>query len=81
MSSSRPVTVATDAGMLALWCAAAFDGVDGYADWEERVDDRLGMLLSGANSCLSASRPTERSVFDLPLHLMAPRIGNLDSRL
>ncbi len=42
MISSSPVTVATDAGMLALWCAAAFDGVNGYADWEERVNDRLG---------------------------------------
>ena len=45
MTGSSPVTVATDAGMLALWCAAAFEGVDGYPEWEERVNDRLGEAI------------------------------------
>lgn len=34
-------TVATDAGMLALWRASAFAGVDGYAAWEREVNERL----------------------------------------
>jgi hypothetical protein len=34
-------TVATDAGILALWRASAFAEVDGYDAWEERVNDRL----------------------------------------
>ena len=45
MTDSGTVTVTTDAGMLALWCAAAFDGIDGYPEWEERVNDRLGQAI------------------------------------
>ena len=35
------MTVATDAGTLALWRGSAFIGVDGYDAWEERVNERL----------------------------------------
>jgi hypothetical protein len=35
------VTVATDAGMLALWRGTAFADVAGYDAWEERVNERL----------------------------------------
>lgn len=45
MTASRTVTVTTATGMLALWCAAAFDGIDGYPEWEERVNDRLGQAI------------------------------------
>lgn len=38
-------TVATDAGMLALWRESAFDGIDGYKAWESRVEDRLGEAI------------------------------------
>jgi len=34
-------TVATDAGLLALWRSSAFNDVDGYPAWERRVEDRL----------------------------------------
>jgi hypothetical protein len=34
-------TVATDAGMLALWRGTAFAEVDGYDAWEEHVNERL----------------------------------------
>jgi hypothetical protein len=40
------VTVATDAGMLALWCPAYFGDVDGYEVWETRVNERLGDAIS-----------------------------------
>lgn len=35
------MTVATDAGMLALWRGTAFADVDGYEAWEEQVHERL----------------------------------------
>jgi hypothetical protein len=35
------VTVATDAGTLALWRGSAFADIDGYDAWEERVNERL----------------------------------------
>jgi hypothetical protein len=39
------VTVATDAGMMALWRGTAFAHVDGYEAWEERVNDRLAEAI------------------------------------
>jgi len=39
------MTVATDAGMLALWRGSAFAGVDGYEAWEERVNERLSEAI------------------------------------
>jgi hypothetical protein len=43
---SRDVaTVATDAGLLALWRASAFDDVHDYPTWERRVEDRLGEAI------------------------------------
>jgi hypothetical protein len=36
------VTVATSAGMLALWRGTAFAEVDGYDAWEAHVNERLG---------------------------------------
>lgn len=41
MSSTDVVTVATNAGILALWRGTAFSEVDGYDAWEERVNERL----------------------------------------
>lgn len=41
MPANDIVTVATNAGMLALWRSSAFADVDGYEVWEERVNDRL----------------------------------------
>jgi len=41
MSADGLVTAYTDAGMLSLWCSAAFRGVDGYEAWEVRVNERL----------------------------------------
>ena len=35
------MTVATDAGTLALWRGSAFADVDGYDAWERRVNERL----------------------------------------
>lgn len=40
--SSGVPTVATNAGMLALWRTSAFADVDGHDAWEARVNDRLG---------------------------------------
>lgn len=39
--NSEVVTVATGAGMLALWRGSAFADVDGYDAWEARVNERL----------------------------------------
>ncbi len=39
--NSEVATVATDAGMLALWRGSAFPDVDGYTAWEGRVNGRL----------------------------------------
>jgi hypothetical protein len=39
------VTVATDAGMLALWRGTAFADVDGYDAWEQRVNERLANAI------------------------------------
>jgi len=39
------VTVATDAGMLALWRGSAFADIDGYEAWEERVNERLAEAI------------------------------------
>jgi hypothetical protein len=39
------VTVATDAGSLALWRGSAFAEIDGYDAWEERVNDRLAEAI------------------------------------
>ncbi|MBM7506259.1 hypothetical protein JOE61_000073 [Nocardioides salarius] len=41
MPANDIATVATNAGMLALWRSSAFADVDGYEVWEERVNDRL----------------------------------------
>ena len=46
MSEHGVVTASTDAGMLALWCAATFDGIVDYESWESRVEDRLGAAIS-----------------------------------
>ncbi|GGI45904.1 hypothetical protein GCM10010932_11920 [Agromyces flavus] len=35
------MTASTGAGMLALWDTSAFEDVDGYDAWEERVNERL----------------------------------------
>lgn len=32
--------------MLALWCASAFEAVDGYESWETHVNERLGMAIA-----------------------------------
>ncbi|MFI7587504.1 hypothetical protein ACIB24_10570 [Spongisporangium articulatum] len=40
-------TAHTGAGMLALWDAGTFAGVDGYAEWERRVEDRLAEAIRG----------------------------------
>jgi hypothetical protein len=42
-------TVATDAGMLALWRGTAFADVDGYDAWEERVNDRLAEAIQSGD--------------------------------
>ena len=43
------MTVATDAGTLALWRGSAFADVDGYDAWERRVNERLDEAIqSGA---------------------------------
>ena len=39
-------TVATNAGMLALWRSSAFADVDGYEAWEERVNARIGEAIT-----------------------------------
>lgn len=41
MSTRDVVTVATDAGMLALWRGSAFPNIDSYDDWERQVNERL----------------------------------------
>ena len=41
MESVEVTTVATDAGLLALWRSSAFEDVDSYPAWERRVEDRL----------------------------------------
>lgn len=45
MSPSAIATVATDAGLLALWRGSAFADVDGYEAWEERVNERLAEVI------------------------------------
>lgn len=45
MSDPDIVTVATDAGMLALWRSSAFRDVGGYEAWEERVNERLAEAI------------------------------------
>ncbi|WP_456787620.1 hypothetical protein [Cellulomonas sp. P5_C5] len=47
MTEHAVVTAHTDAGMLALWCVATFDGIDGYDAWASRVEDRVGAAISG----------------------------------
>lgn len=46
MTDGHVVTVATDGGMLALWCASTFEDVDGYDAWEARVNERLGAAIA-----------------------------------
>lgn len=46
MTDGHVVTVATDAGMLALWCASTFEDVDGYDAWEARVNERLEAAIA-----------------------------------
>ncbi|WP_028652319.1 hypothetical protein [Nocardioides halotolerans] len=41
MPNADVVTVATDAGTLALWRGSAFADIDGHDAWEERVNERL----------------------------------------
>ncbi|MBA8805474.1 hypothetical protein FB382_003765 [Nocardioides ginsengisegetis] len=41
MINADVTTVATDAGMLALWRGTAFAEVNGYDAWEQRVNERL----------------------------------------
>lgn len=43
------VTVATNAGALALWRSAAFSEVVGYDSWEERVNDRLADAIQSGD--------------------------------
>ena len=45
MPSIDLTTVATDAGMLALWRGTAFAEVDGYDAWEQRVNERLAEAI------------------------------------
>ncbi|MCD2441810.1 hypothetical protein LQ757_05905 [Agromyces sp. SYSU K20354] len=48
MAISEIVTVRTDAGMLGLWCPAAFSAVDDYDSWETHVNERLlGAIATG----------------------------------
>ncbi|MFD8080847.1 hypothetical protein ACFV4F_04015 [Kitasatospora sp. NPDC059722] len=42
--AAAPVTVATDAGMLALWSPAAFSGVVDHASWEPELSEEEGRL-------------------------------------
>ena len=44
-NSRHVTTVATDAGLLALWRASAFDDIHDYATWERRVEDRLAEAI------------------------------------
>jgi hypothetical protein len=44
--SDAVVTIATDAGMLALWRGSAFADVDDYDDWERRITERLGDAIA-----------------------------------
>jgi len=46
MSTQGTVTASTDAGMLALWCASTFEGVDDYNAWESRVEDRIDEAIA-----------------------------------
>jgi hypothetical protein len=46
MSTQGTVTADTAAGMLALWCASTFEGVDDYAAWESQVEDRIDEAIA-----------------------------------
>lgn len=48
MPDGEVVTVATDAGMLALWHGSAFAEIDRLEAWEERVEDRLTEAIQSA---------------------------------